>query len=160
LAQLTTLTSVDILLVCSAGGHLLQLHLLRDAWHGHSRLWVTHDKDDARSLLNAEPVVFAYGPTTRNVPNLLRNLHLAWRLVRQVRPRLLVTTGAGVAVPFAWMGRLFGARVVYIESLTRVDRPSLSYRLIAPIADRTYVQWPEFAGRFRRAKHVGNVLGS
>ena len=46
---------------------------------------------------------------------------------------MIVTTGAGVAVPFAWIGRLFGARVVYVESLTRIDKPSLSYRLIRPV---------------------------
>ena len=42
------------------------------------------------------------------------------------------TTGAGVAVPFAWVARLRGATVVYVESLARIDGPSLSYRLIAP----------------------------
>ena len=46
----------------------------------------------------------------------------------------VVTTGAGVAVPFAWIGRLLGARVVYVESVTRIDRLSLSCRLIRPVA--------------------------
>ena len=46
-------------------------------------------------------------------------------------------------MPFAWIGRLFGARVVYVESVTRIDSPSLSCRLIRPVASRTYVQWPE-----------------
>ena len=150
----------DVLLVCSAGGHLLQLHLLRRAWQGQSYLWVTHDKDDSRSLLEEEPVVYAHGPTTRNVPNLMRNLRLALRVIRRSRPRVLITTGAGVAVPFAWIGRSLGVRVVYIESFTRIDRPSLSCRLVAPVADRIYVQWPELAKNVRRAKYVGNVLGS
>src|SRR5262245_7225211 len=135
----------DILLVCSSGGHLLQLHALRDAWSGLSRVWVTFDKSDARSLLRGEDVVFAYGPTNRSVRNLLRNLLLAARIVARVRPRVVLTTGAGVAVPFAWVGRLAGARVVYVESLSRIDRPSLSCRLIAPAADRVYAQWPELA---------------
>ena len=50
-----------------------------------------------------------------------------------MRPAVIVTTGAGVAVPFAWIGRLLGARVVYVESLTRIEAPSLSYRLIRPV---------------------------
>jgi len=53
---------VDVLLACSAGGHLLQLLLLRDAWEGRAHLWVTHNKEDARSLLADETVVFAHGP--------------------------------------------------------------------------------------------------
>jgi beta-1,4-N-acetylglucosaminyltransferase len=145
--------------VSSAGGHLLQLVLLAESWRDMSRVWVTLEREDARSLLGDEGVFYAYGPTTRNVRNLIRNLGLAWMLVRRLRPRAVVTTGAAVAVPFAWVGRLFGARVVYVESLTRVGSPSLSCRLIAPVASRVYVQWPELRGALPRARYVGSVLG-
>jgi beta-1,4-N-acetylglucosaminyltransferase len=157
------LRRADVLLVCSTGGHLLQLVALRDAWEGFSRVWVTFDKSDARSLLADERVTFARGPTNRNfgllaVRNLLRNGVLAFRLVRAVRPKVVLTTGAGVAVPFAWVGRLLGARVVYVESLTRIDRPSLSCRLIAPVATRVYAQWPELTRAVPRARYLGSVV--
>jgi UDP-N-acetylglucosamine:LPS N-acetylglucosamine transferase len=148
---------VDVLLVCSTGGHLFQLLALSEAWDGLSRTWVTFDKSDARSLLASERVLYAYGPTNRNVKNFLRNLPLAWRILRRCRPRVIVTTGAGVAVPFAWLGRLRGAHVVYVESFTRMDRPSLSCRLIAPIAARVYVQWPELAEAIRNARYAGGL---
>jgi UDP-N-acetylglucosamine:LPS N-acetylglucosamine transferase len=147
----------ELLLVCSSGGHLTQLRLLEPVWRNRRRLWVTLPGEDARSRLSGEQVVFAHGPTTRNVPNLARNLVLAWRVVRRARPRVLLTTGAGVAVPFAWIGKLHGAKVVYVESLTRIERPSLSCRLIAPVASRIYVQWPELIS-MRRARFVGSVL--
>jgi beta-1,4-N-acetylglucosaminyltransferase len=149
---------LDVLLVSSAGGHLLQMHLLRPAWDGLSRAWVTHDKDDARSLLEGELVFYAYGPTTRSVLNLLRNVGVAFALLRRFRPRAIVTAGAGIAVPFAWLARLFGCKVVYVESITRIDRPSLSCRLIAPVADRLYVQWPELAAELPKARSVGPVV--
>jgi UDP-N-acetylglucosamine:LPS N-acetylglucosamine transferase len=149
---------VDVLLVCSTGGHLLQLAALREAWAGRSRAWVTFDKSDARSLLRGERVHFAYGPTNRNVPNLLRNLVLARRLVGSLRPKVVVTTGAGVAVPFAWIARLRGAKVVYVESFTRIDGPSLSCRMIAPVAARIYAQWPELEASYGRARFRGNVF--
>jgi UDP-N-acetylglucosamine:LPS N-acetylglucosamine transferase len=150
---------LDVLLVCSTGGHLLQLHLLRAAWAGLGTTWVTFDKSDARSLLAGERVVYANGPTNRNIPNLVRNLNLAFRLVRRTRPRVIVSTGAGLAVPFAWIGRLFGARIVYIESVTRIESPSLSLRLIAPVVDRTYAQWPDLADQLE-ARYVGSVFDS
>jgi beta-1,4-N-acetylglucosaminyltransferase len=149
---------VDALLVCSSGGHLLQLVALREAWSGHTHAWVTFDKSDARSLLAGERVYHAHGPTNRHVPNLLRNLVLAWRVVERTRPRAIVTTGAGVAVPVAWIGRLRGARVVYVESFTRITGPSLSCRLIAPVAERIYAQWPELVQALPRARYVGNVF--
>lgn len=147
----------DVLLACSAGGHLLQLLALRDAWEPFSRVWVTDGTSDARSLLREERVFFAHLPTTRNLPNFFRNLRLAVRLTRRFRPRVVLTTGAGTAVPFAWAARLRGARVVYVESVTRIHEPSLSCRLIRPIADRVYVQWPELAQAMRRARYVGTV---
>jgi beta-1,4-N-acetylglucosaminyltransferase len=152
-----------VLLVCSTGGHLLQLLALRGAWTEFSRVWVTFDKTDARSLLAGERVVFAYGPTNRNfgllaVRNLLRNLLGAVQLLRVVRPRVVLTTGAGVAVPFAWIGRALGARVVYVESLTRIERPSLSCRLIAPVASRIYAQWPELTETVPRSRYLGSVV--
>ena len=150
----------DLLLVCSTGGHLIQLVALRDAWERFERAWVTFDKSDARSLLAEERVYFAHGPTNRSVKNLLRNLRVAWRVVRDVRPRVVVTTGAGIAVPFAWVARLRGATVVYVESLARIEGPSLSYRLIAPVAARRYVQWPELAQALPRTRFVGNVFSA
>src|SRR5207344_297601 len=57
----------DLLLVCSCGGHLLQLVALRPVWEQYERTWVTFDKSDARSLLAGEEVVHAFGPTNRNV---------------------------------------------------------------------------------------------
>jgi beta-1,4-N-acetylglucosaminyltransferase len=150
----------DVLLVCSCGGHLLQLLALRASWQGFTRAWVTFDKSDARSLLAEERVFFAHGPTNRSIKNLLRNVVVAWRVVRDVRPAVVLTTGAGIAVPFAWMARLRGSKVVYVESLARIDGPSLTYRLIAPVAERQYVQWPELARTLPGSRFVGNVFSA
>lgn len=157
------LPRADLLLVCSTGGHLLQLLALREAWQEETRAWVTFSKSDAHALLRDEHVVTAFGPTSRTFGltaalNTLRNLVLAVRVVRRVRPAVILTTGAGIAVPFAWVGRAFGARVVYVESFTRIEGPSLSCRLIAPVATRIYGQWPEFVHAVPRARYRGNVF--
>lgn len=151
-------TRRELLLVCSSGGHLQQLHALRAAWEPYQRLWVTFDRSDARSLLAGEDVVYAYGPTNRSVGNLVRNLALAVHLLRRERPRAILTTGAGVAVPFAWTARFFGCKLVYVESATRIDGPSLSLRLIRPFAYAVYVQWPELQRRLPSSRYRGSVL--
>lgn len=147
-----------ILLVSSNGGHLLQLVQLREAWTRQRRVWVTFDKADSRSMLAGERVFYAYHPTNRNLLNLLRNVWLATKVIRQLRPAAIVTTGAGVAVPFCYVGRLFGARIVYIESFSRIDEASLTARLIHPVAHRFFVQWPELLPRFRKAEFRGTCL--
>jgi beta-1,4-N-acetylglucosaminyltransferase len=150
----------DVLLVCTAGGHLLQRWALRHAWAGYGHAWVvaSHGGGDVESLLNGERVFFAHSPGARNLKNLARNLLLARRLLRRLRPKIMMTTGAAVAVPFAWLARAYGIRVIYIESLARADSPSLSCRLVAPVADRIYVQWPELLRPLRRARYAGTVF--
>jgi len=149
-----------LLLVCSCGGHLMQLTGLRSAWEGYPRVWVTFDKPDSRSLLAGERVVHAHGPTNRNLPNFVRNLRLARRVVRELRPAAMLSTGAGIAVPFAWMARAARVPVIYVESLTRIRELSLSGRLIAPLAAEVFVQWPELARERPGTRYAGTLLGA
>jgi beta-1,4-N-acetylglucosaminyltransferase len=157
---------LDLLLVCSSGGHLLQLLTLRAAWEGFDRLWVTEGTSDARSLLRDESVVFGFTPMHRNWSNGIhkialawfRNTLLAWRLMRSRRPCAVLTTGAALAVPFAWVAKLRGIPVVYVESISRIGDLSVSARLVARAVDRLYVQWPELEGALPSARYAGSVL--
>jgi UDP-N-acetylglucosamine:LPS N-acetylglucosamine transferase len=147
-----------VVLVCSSGGHLLQLYQLQPWWKKHERLWVTFQKVDSVSLLAEEHVVWAYHPTTRNLHNLVRNLFLAWRLLRCYRPHAVVSTGAGVAFPFFVMARLLGMRTVYIEVYDRIDVPTLTGRLCYPLSDLFLLQWEEQKSFYRRGRVIGRLL--
>jgi beta-1,4-N-acetylglucosaminyltransferase len=147
-----------ILLVCSPGGHLLQMLSLERAWrNGFVRSWVTLPGPDVDHLLSGEDVVLANGPTNRSLKNLLWNLPLAWRTIRKQDPDVILSTGAALAVPFFLLGKLLGRRLVYVESLTRVEELSLSGRLVYPLADTFFVQWPE-AARRTRLRYEGSVI--
>jgi UDP-N-acetylglucosamine:LPS N-acetylglucosamine transferase len=110
-----------------------------------------------RALLADRCVTFAHGPTNRSVLRLFQNLVLASRLMRRYRPSTLVTTGAGLAVPFCYVARLVGCRVIYVECLSRVSEPSLTGRLVEPVAHEFFVQWPQLVARYHRARYVGTV---
>lgn len=149
---------LDVLLVCSSGGHLAQLTAL-DPWsREHRRRWVCFDTPDAVSILRGEDVVWAHHPTTRNVRNLLRNIGLAWRELRRRRPDVVISTGAGVAVPFFLIAKLRRIPTVYLEVYDRMDSPTLTGRLCRPFTDAMLVQWEEQRGLYRGADVVGCVL--
>jgi UDP-N-acetylglucosamine:LPS N-acetylglucosamine transferase len=150
--------SDQVLLVASSGGHLLELLELAEQFPRQRRLWVTFDKPDARVLLVDEAVTFAHSPTNRHVGNLIRNLALAFRMVRRTRPAAVVTTGAGVGVPFLYAARLFGIKAIYVESLARIDELSLSGRLVYPVATDFFVQWPELAERYGKVRYQGAIV--
>ncbi len=148
-----------ILLVCSSGGHLAQLMQLEPWWRPHPRAWVTFDTSDATDLLEAEDdVTWAFRPTTRNVPNLLRNSWQAVKVLRRFRPTLIVSTGAAVAFPYFVLGRLLGLRTIYIEVFDRIDTPSLTSRLVRPFTDCMFVQWPEQLALYDDAMEIGPLL--
>jgi UDP-N-acetylglucosamine:LPS N-acetylglucosamine transferase len=149
---------VKLLLVCSSGGHLLLLHQLRPWWEKHDRSWVTFEKTDATSLLDGERIDWAYHPTQRNVPNLFRNLRLAWRVLRRERPDVIVSTGAGVAFPFFVLAKPLGIKTVYVEAYERMDRASLTGRLCYPICDLMVIQWEEQRRFYPRGELVGALL--
>jgi len=129
-----------LLLVASAGGHLAHLAWLRPWWRRHARTWVTFDLPDARARLAGEDVVWAYHPTNRHLGNLARNTALALRTLRRVRPDVVVSTGAGVALPFLALAPTVGARTVFLEVYDRVDGLSTTGRLVAPWVDRLLLQ--------------------
>jgi beta-1,4-N-acetylglucosaminyltransferase len=147
-----------VLLVCSGGGHLTQLVRLRPWWRERDRHWVTFRQPDAESLLEDEKVTWAYHPTTRNIPNLLRNLWLAVRLLPRYRPDVVVSTGAGVAFPFFLLAKLFGARTIYLEVYDRIDSGTLTGKLCYPVADLFLLQWDEQRAVYPRGVVLGELL--
>jgi UDP-N-acetylglucosamine:LPS N-acetylglucosamine transferase len=147
-----------VLLVCSSGGHLAQLHRLDGWWRDQERTWVTFSGADAERLLADEAVYWAYHPTTRNLLNLVRNTWLAWRLLRRLRPEVVVSNGAGVAVAFFVIARMLGIRTVFVEVYDRIDSSTLTGRLCAPLSDLFLVQWPEQQLLYPRSTVLGRLL--
>ena len=80
---------MKICLVGSSGGHLTHLYMLKPFWKDKERFWVTFDKEDARSILEGEKVYSCYYPTNRNIKNLIRNLIVAWKVLRKEKGDLL-----------------------------------------------------------------------
>ena len=100
-------------MVGSSGGHLTHLYMLKPFWQDKERFWVTFDKEDARSLLEDERMYSCYYPTNRSLKALLINTWIAWRTLRKERPDLIISSGAAVAVPFFYLGKLGGQADLY-----------------------------------------------
>lgn len=149
---------MKICLVGSSGGHLTHLYMTKPVWSQYNRFWVTFDKADARSILEGEKIYSCYYPTNRNVLNLVRNTILAFKVISKERPELIISSGAAVAVPFFYVGKLFGAKLVYIEVFDRIDKPTLTGRMVYPITDKFIVQWEEQKKVYRKAINLGSIF--
>lgn len=149
---------MKICLVSSSGGHLTHLYMLKPFWENKERFWVTFDKQDARSLLQNEKMYSCYYPTNRNIKNLIRNICVAWKVLKKEKPDLIISSGAAVAVPFFYLGKLFGAKLIYIEVFDRIDKPTMSGKLVYPIVDLFVVEWEEMKKVYPKAINLGSIF--
>ena len=149
---------MKVCLVGSSGGHLTHLYMLKPFWHSQERFWVTFDKEDARSILEGEKVYPCYFPTNRNIKNLILNTVVAWTVLRKEKPDILMSSGAAIAVPFFYLAKLMGKKLIYIEVYDRIDKPTLSGRLVYPIVDVFIVQWEEIKKDYTKAVNLGGIF--
>ena len=152
------ISDLKICLVGSSGGHLTHLHMLKPLWENNDRFWVTFNKLDANSLLKHERVYNCYFPTNRNLKNLIKNTVLAIKVLHKEKPDLIISSGAAVAVPFFWLGKIRGSKTVYIEVFDRINKPTLTGKLVYPVTDKFIVQWDEMKKVYKKAINLGSIF--
>jgi UDP-N-acetylglucosamine:LPS N-acetylglucosamine transferase len=90
---------------------------------------------------------------------LLWNLWEAYQILRKERPQVILSTGAGPAVPFALIGRLvFKVPVIFVETITRISRPSLTGRIMYRLATDFFYQWESLRRHFPKGRFCGPLL--
>ena len=149
---------MKICLVGSSGGHLAHLNMLKPFWKDEERFWVTFDKEDARSILKDEKMYSCHFPTNRSLKNLIKNTFLAIKVLKKEKPDVIISSGAAVAVPFFYIGKLFGAKTVYIEVFDRIDKPTVTGKLVYPVTDKFIVQWEEMKKVYSKAINLGSIF--
>lgn len=136
------------LLVAATGGHLEQLYRIRPRLVPECGeiQWVTHDDPQSRSLLAGEPVRLVPYVPPRGYREIARNTPAAWRMIRDGGYDRVISTGAGVAIPFLAAARISGVECHYIESAARADGPSVTGRIAAKMPGvRLYSQYQAWA---------------
>ena len=149
---------MKICLVGSSGGHLTHLHMLKPIWENNDRFWVTFDKIDANSILKNEKIYHCYFPTNRNIKNLIKNFFLSIKVLKKERPNIIISSGAAVAVPFFYIGKILGAKTIYIEVFDRIDKPTLTGKLVYPVTDKFIVQWEEMKKVYPKSINLGSIF--
>jgi len=144
-----------VLFVSSAGGHLSQLLQLEPWWRHHDRRWVTFDLPDARSKLAGERIIPAHFPTTRSLVNMSRNYMLARKQLDEWVPDVVISNGAGAAVPFFIEAHRRGIPTVYLEVYDRIDSRTLTGRMVQRFTTKFCVQWPEQQSLYPGSTLVG-----
>lgn len=99
------------------------------------------------------------------IPNIVRRNPVSWIigavlsvcLAFKEKPDIVISTGAGVVTFFCMFAKLFGSKLIFIESAARVETPTLTARFLYPFSDLFIVQWPALLNYFPRAKFLGRL---
>jgi len=93
--------------------------------------------------------------------NIFRVILVLFRCIRVIlyeRPNVVISTGAAVGCIMCFLGKLLGAKVVWIDSIANVRLVSLSGRMVRHIADLFLVQWPELAEQYSNVEYSGAAI--
>lgn len=149
---------VKVCLVASSGGHLSQLRKVAEAWAGQVTSWVITG-GMVNDVLGKHGTVYAVGECNREHPFRLVGVFLRCMIIAlKERPDVVISTGAAPGCLMCLFGKLLGAKIVWLDSITNVERLSLSGWLIRPFADLFLVQWPELVKRYPNAEYAGAVV--
>lgn len=146
-----------VLMVSSTGGHWIQMRRLEPAFLGRELHYACTDPGHRQNV--PSPERFHVCPEASQ----WARLRLAWQLVvvawvlLRVRPAVVVSTGASVGLFAIALGRLFGARTIWLDSIANVDELSLSGRLAGRFAHLWLTQWEHLA-RAGGPRYLGAVV--
>ena len=139
----------------SPGGHFAELNRAIQGIGFKSSYHVTFQSN--RPIVIAEDRIYFVTHPRRSILGTLKNCFESLRIILRERPEIVISTGADVAVPTFVIGKLFGAKTIYIETGGSL-RPTLAGRLCYPFANLFIVQWPSRMAAFPRAKLASGLL--
>lgn len=90
----------------------------------------------------------------RAAKTLVRSFKVVW----QERPDVVLTTGSMPLALYCLVAKLFGAKIIWVDSISQIDRISMSGRLVRPIADLFLVQWPDLEDRYPGVRYSGELI--
>ena len=138
-----------VLFIASTGGHLNELMQLKTLFKKYDYHIVTENTKVDKSLKKkyGDKMSFLiYG--TKKYPisyifKFIANSFISLYYFFKYQPEVIVTTGTHTAVPMCYIAKIFGSKVIFIETFANRTSGTVAGKLVYPIADTFVVQWEE-----------------
>jgi len=150
-----------VMFICSVGGHLTQMLQMKKIFDDYNYVLVTEKTDVTKDLKDKHKTEYlVYGSRKYLFKylfifsfNILKSIYLFIKY----RPTTIVTTVTHTAVPMCYLGWLFRRKVIYIESFSKRTSPTMTGKLVYPIASTFIVQWESMLKVYPKAKYWGGL---
>ena len=152
--------SKRVLFISSTGGHLNELLQLTPTMKKYESYIMTEKTKSNESLKEQyENVYYLFYGTKKNLIKYLFifsfNIIKSFYYFIKIKPSVIITTGTHTAVPMCYIAKLFGSKVIFIETFANSKTKTLAGRLVYPIADTFIVQWESMLELYPKAVYGG-----
>lgn len=155
-----------LLVVLGSGGHTKEMIRLVDLLgpgYEYSYLVAANDELSPQKIRIPGPVYKAVRPRWKTASLLVEVVQTVLSALQSlvvllvVRPRAIISSGPGPAVPVSLLGKLLGVKVIFVETGSRVYELSTSGRILYRWADLFFVQWPDLQSKYPKAIYAGRL---
>lgn len=162
-----------VMFAASVGGHYKELMGLKELFPLYKSILVTDNKAAANQIdviQSFQSVEFANAMSDRRermagerskgtrwaaVHTYMKMFLQCIKIVRKYKPSVIISTGSYIAVPLFWWGKLYGAKLIFIESNAMVYSKTSTGKLVGWMSDKVIVQWPEMLKVYPKAEYWG-----
>lgn len=151
------ISNKKICLISSSGGHLEQIRQLKDIIDTYEYFYIVTRTKATEAMKEKKYIVSDMIRTNKLIlfMQMLRMLLEQFLIFLKEKPDVIITTGAGVAIPMCIIGKIFSRKVIYIESFARMNTPNKTGKLIYKFADLFIIQWEELRDHYPKAVYGG-----
>lgn len=152
-----------VLFISSTGGHFDELLQLKPLFKKYNSYIITEKDKSNESLkeIYGDKMYFLpYGTRAKLFTYIFKYFYLCLRTVYlyfKIRPKVIITTGTHTAGPMCIIGKIFGSKIIYIETIANTNKKTATGKLIYPIADLFIVQWEEMLKLYPKAIYGGTI---
>lgn len=151
-----------VIFAASSGGHLTEILKLQELFPEYNYLLCTEKTDVTKELEGKYNIKYIkYGPCKNKIKyvwTIIQNLASTIKIVKKFKPDTIVSTGAQIGGFFCYIGKFFGAKVIYIETMAKIKELSGTGKNVYKIADKFYVQWKGLAEKYDKAEYIGRLI--
>ena len=136
-----------VMFISSTGGHLSEILQLKSLFNEYDYCLVTEKTKSTETLAqkySGKTHYLVYGTKSHLFSYLFKfafNIFKSLFLMIKIRPDVVVTTATHTAVPMCYLAKLFGKKVMFIETFANRKTKTKAGSLVYPIADVFIVQW-------------------
>ena len=152
-----------VLFISSTGGHLSELLQLKPMFNNYNYHLITEKTKSnmgLKSVFDGRIDYLIYGTRIHLLSYLFKfpaNCFKSLYLYIKIRPKYIVTTGTHTAVPMCYIGKIFGSKIIFIETFANSETRTLSGRIVYPIANLFIVQWEDMLKLYPKAVYGGAI---